>query len=62
MPRQTLLYVRAGEDGPGLALRLPNGGRAAVMSGEEKSLVVTSPGDSLKLHWIVFAGTGELGK
>ncbi|MEE8105543.1 MAG: hypothetical protein V3T86_08430 [Planctomycetota bacterium] len=62
MPAQTQLYVRAGEHGPGLALRVPDGGRVAVMSGVEKSLVITSPGRSLRLRWIVFAGTGELGK
>jgi len=62
MPAQTLLYVRAGEHGPGLALRLPGGGRVAIMSGGEKSLRTTSPGRSLRLHWIVFTGTGELGK
>jgi len=62
MPAQTLLYVRAGEHGPGLALRVPGGGRVAIMSGAEKSLMITTPGRSLRLHWIVFAGTGELGK
>ena len=58
LPSGTLVYCRRGEQGIGLAARLPHGGRAIVDGG----LVVTRPGQTIMVDWIVFTHTSELGK
>ena len=61
MPEE-ILYVRKAPRGIGLALRLPHGGVAAVVDGADGTLLSSSPGRRIVADWIVFAGTGELGK
>jgi hypothetical protein len=59
----TLLYCRAGERGPGLAARLPDGGVVSLVARETTTLVAALPGArSLRVDWIVFTDLGELGK
>jgi hypothetical protein len=63
LPKGTLLYCRAGERGVGLAARLPDAGIASLLSGERTTLVAGHPAArSLRIDWIVFTDTAELGK
>jgi hypothetical protein len=63
MPEGTLLYCRAGERGPGLAARLPEGGLVSLLVRDTTTLVAASPmGRTLRVDWIVFTDLGELAK
>ncbi|MHC4448760.1 MAG: DUF4838 domain-containing protein [Planctomycetota bacterium] len=57
-----LLYVAKAPRGFGVALQLPHGGVASIVDGEDATLLTTSIGRRIVIDWIVFAGTGELGK
>jgi len=60
---ETLFYCRRGETGPGLAARLPRGGVVSLTATEDGAqLVATTPGSELKIEWVLFTDTGELGK
>jgi hypothetical protein len=59
---EEMLYVRKAPRGIGLALRLPHGGVAAIVDGSDGTLLSSSPGRRIVADWIVFGGTGELGK
>ena len=61
MPRGTLIYCRQGERGPGLALRLPRGGTTRLVDDGETTLLATSPFQRMRVEWIVFSDSGELG-
>jgi hypothetical protein len=54
------LYVRDAPRGLGVALRLPQGGIAAIVDGSDGSLLATSRGRRLVVDWIVFTSAGEL--
>jgi len=58
----TLLYCRAGEKGPGLALRAPHGAAATLSFGEEPAVVAASRRKTLAVDWVVFTDPGELGR
>jgi hypothetical protein len=62
LPPRTLLYARAGERGIGLAARLPQGGYASIEEGPAPLLAVAGRAAVLRVEWIVFAGSGELGR
>jgi len=54
------LYVRTAPRGLGVALILPEGGVAAIVDGEDGSLLATSPGNRLVLDWVIFESLAEL--
>jgi len=58
LPAGALLYVRDGEEGLGVAARLPHGGRAILSGG----LLTSVAAGAMQVDWIVFAHRGELGK
>jgi len=62
MPAGTLVWCRQGDDGPGLALRLPRGAAVTVAPGDQPMLVATGRGRELTVDWIVFTDPGELGR
>ena len=62
LPPGTLVYCRAGERGPGLAVRSVVRGLAILTPGEEPTLVATNRTGDLTVDWFVFTGLGELGK
>jgi hypothetical protein len=55
----TLLYCRHGEEGPGLALRAPDGALATLVPG---TMAATGRGRTLAVDWILFTDPGELGR
>lgn len=58
LPAGALVYARDGEEGLGLAARLPRGGRVILSDG----LIASSTVRAMQVDWIVFAHTSELGK
>jgi len=61
VPAETV-FVRRGARGIGLALRMPNGGTAAIIDGPDSSLLTTTRGARLTVEWILFAQTSELAR
>jgi len=59
---QSVLYCRKAPRGIGLCLRLPHGGVAAIVDGEDGTLLSTTPANRLEIDWIVFTHAGELGR
>ncbi|MEM8885251.1 MAG: hypothetical protein AAGD14_14380 [Planctomycetota bacterium] len=56
------LWVRGAPGSAGLALRLPQGGIAAVVDSTHPALVATSRRNRIVVDWITFALPGELGR
>lgn len=61
LPAGTLVYCRAGEEGPGLACRLPQGGQVALSDGPKPSLVAVGGGRILRVDWILMSDSADLG-
>jgi len=62
LPPGTLLYCRDGEHGPGLALRVPDGGLVSLAQRDVTTLTAAHPAArKLRVDWIVFMEPGELG-
>ena len=61
MPPRTLLYCRKGDRGPGIALRVPRGGTVRLVDEAETTLLATSPYQEMRVEWIFFSDSGELG-
>ena len=62
LPAGALIYVRDGEHGVGLALRLPGGGRATLLDGEATTLLAATRGDRLEVEWTLFTAESELAR
>ena len=63
LPAGTLLYCRDGERGPGLAARAADGAIVSLIRNDSTTLVATHPSRrELRMDWIVFMDTGELGR
>jgi hypothetical protein len=62
LPPGSLLCCRAGDTGPGLAMRLPEGGRVSLADGARPSVAAVSRGRELRADWILFETAAELGR
>ena len=62
LPAKTLLYCRAGDRGPGLALRPVVRTMVSLVATDTTALVATSRGKRIAVDWIVFTSNGELGR